>query len=154
MKIIARDFEQAGNPVVLSDDLILARWKKLVWNVPFNGLSVVEDKDTATIMATPALRRKAHQLMCEVQAAAMAADGREIGDDFIEMMMDWTDRMEPYLPSMKLDFDAGRPMEVEAIFGAPVRAAKSAGCPVPAMSAMYEALTRLSGNVAGNPSTD
>jgi 2-dehydropantoate 2-reductase len=144
VRTVARDFEQAGNPVVVNEDLVLARWKKLVWNVPFNGLSVVLDTDTATIMADAGLRARAHGLMREVQAAARACAGREIGDDFIEMMLDWTEKMEPYLPSMKIDHDADRPMEIEAIFGEPLRAAQQAGCDVPGLAEVYEKLVALS----------
>lgn len=141
---ISRDFEQAGNPVVVNEDLVLARWKKLIWNVPFNGLCVVLDTDTATIMADAELRARAHGLMLEVQTAARLCADREIEDSFIEMMLDWTETMEPYFPSMKIDYDAERPMEVEAIFGAPLRAAQQAGCDVPGLAAVYEKLTTIS----------
>ncbi len=146
VRTIGRDFELAGNPVVLNEDLVLARWKKLVWNIPFNGLTVVLDTDTATIMADPATRARAHGLMLEVQAAARASAGREIEDDFIQMMLDWTEKMEPYLPSMKLDHDAGRPLEVEAIFGAPLRAAEAAGCDVPGLREIYKSLKSMAGH--------
>lgn len=152
LRTVARDFESAGNPVVLNEDLVLARWRKLVWNVPFNGLSVVLDTDTASIMADPAMRGRAHGLMREVQSAAKACTGRMIDDDFVQMMLDWTDNMEPYLPSMKIDFDTGRPMEVEAIFGAPLRAARAAGCHVPGLAEVYEKLTAIeAGRDTANP---
>ena len=152
LRTVARDFESAGNPVVLNEDLVLARWRKLVWNVPFNGLSVVLNTDTASIMADPAMRARAHGLMREVQSAASACTGRAIDDDFVQMMMDWTDNMEPYLPSMKIDFDTGRPMEVEAIFGAPLRAARAAGCDVPGLAEVYEKLSAIeAGRKVANP---
>lgn len=143
MRTISGDFERAGNPIVLSEDLVLARWKKLIWNVPFNGLTVVLDTGTAAIMADPTTRARAHALMLEVQAAAKASVGREIEDSFIQMMLDWTEKMEPYLPSMKLDHDAGRPLEVEAIFGAPLRAAEAAGCEVPGLREVYTTLRSM-----------
>ena len=143
MRTISGDFESAGNPIVLSEDLVLARWKKLIWNVPFNGLTVVLDTDTATIMADPAARARAHALMLEVQAAARASVDRQIEDSFIQMMLDWTEKMEPYLPSMKLDHDAGRPLEVEAIFGTPLRAAEAAGCEVPGLREVYTTLRSM-----------
>lgn len=142
MRTISRDFELAGNDVVLNEDLTLARWKKLIWNIPFNGLTVTLNTNTAAIMANPTTRAQAHALMLEVQAAAMACTGREIEDSFVQMMLDWTEKMEPYLPSMKLDHDAARPLEVEAIFGNPLRAAEAAGCDVPRLSDIYERLTQ------------
>jgi 2-dehydropantoate 2-reductase len=41
---------------------------------------------------------------------------------------------------MLLDYRAGRPMEIEAIFGAPLRAAAAAGCPSPQIETMYRLL--------------
>ncbi len=140
MRTIADDFEQAGNPVVLNEDLTLARWKKLVWNIPFNGLTVLLNTDTAAIMADPTLRAEAHALMLEVQRAAKTCASRIIEDNFVQMMLDWTDEMEPYQPSMKLDHDAGRALEVEAIFGAPLRAATEAGCDMPKLKLIYKRL--------------
>jgi 2-dehydropantoate 2-reductase len=43
---IQADFQRAGIPTSLSPDLMEARWQKLVWNIPFNGLSVVFNADT------------------------------------------------------------------------------------------------------------
>jgi len=147
IRIIANDFEQAGNPVVLNEDLISARWRKLVWNIPFNGLTVTLNTDTATIMADPTHRAHAIALMLEVQAAAKACTGRVIEDEFVQMMMDWTDKMEPYLPSMKLDHDAGRPLEVEAIFGAPYNAAEQVGCDTPMLREVYMKLSDINRDI-------
>ncbi len=144
MRKVGGDFDRAGNEVVYNEDLTLARWKKLIWNIPFNGLTVVLNTDTAAIMADPDIRKRAYTLMLEVQAAARACVGREIEDSFVQMMLDWTEKMEPYLPSMKLDHDAGRPLEVEAIFGSPLRAALGVGCDVPGLAEIYERLTLIS----------
>lgn len=143
MQTVANDFEQAGNPVIMNEDLVSARWRKLVWNIPYNGLTVVLNTDTASIMVDPTQRARAHALMREVQTAAKACTGRLIEDDFVQMMLDWTDKMEPYLPSMKLDHDAGRPLEVEAIFGEPLRVAEAAGCDVPGLAEVYQALAKI-----------
>ena len=55
-------------------------------------------------------------------------------------MLSRTERMTPYLPSMKLDHDAGRPLEVEAIFGNPYRAACAAGFDPPLLGDLYRRL--------------
>ena len=55
-------------------------------------------------------------------------------------MLDDTANMLPYRTSMMLDADAGRPLEVEAIVGDPVRAARAAGCAVPEMERLFDAL--------------
>jgi 2-dehydropantoate 2-reductase len=42
-------------------------------------------------------------------------------------MIDYTMSMKPYSPSMKLDFDHRRPMEIEYIYSKPIQAARNAG---------------------------
>ena len=53
MRAIGGDFERAGIEVELIEDLILARWKKLVWNIPYSGLSVVLNATTDELMNNP-----------------------------------------------------------------------------------------------------
>ena len=142
MRAIGADFERAGIEVQLIDDLILARWKKLVWNIPYNGLSVVLNAMTDELMMNPATRELVVQLMGEVVAGA-AAVGRTIPDSFIEKMLTDTDKMPPYRTSMKIDYEKHRPMEVEAIFGNPVRAAKAAGKELPKVEMLYRQLKFL-----------
>jgi 2-dehydropantoate 2-reductase len=54
-----------------------------------------------------------------------------------------TAQMKPYRTSMKIDFDAGRPMEVEAIYGNPLRAAQAAGATLPRLETLYRQLKFL-----------
>lgn len=133
LTVISDDLRAAGVDCNVVDDLVLARWQKLVWNVPYNGLSVVLNMTTDRMMADVDVRQRVVALMHEVAAAAKAADGRVIDDAFIETMLSNTAKMAPYKTSMMLDYEAGRAMEIEAIVGDPVAAADSAGCAVPAM---------------------
>jgi 2-dehydropantoate 2-reductase len=142
MRAIGGDFERAGIAVELIEDLILARWKKLVWNIPYSGLSVVLNATTDALMKNPETRELVVKLMREVVAGA-AAVGRTIPESFVEKMLADTDKMPPYRTSMKIDYENHRPMEVECIFGNPVRAAKSAGAEVPRIEALYQQLKFL-----------
>ncbi len=142
MQQIAADFERAGIPVTLTDDLASARWHKLVWNIPYNGLSVVLNADTNELMAHPATRALVAALMQEVVAGA-AVCGRHIEQAFVQKMLADTEKMPPYRTSMKIDSDAGRPMEVEAIYGNPLRIALAAGAQLPRLETLYRQLTFL-----------
>jgi 2-dehydropantoate 2-reductase len=133
-------FNRAGIDTTAVDDLRLSRWKKLVWNIPYNGLSVVLNQTTDRLMADPVSRRRVVRLMEEVQTAAQTVDRREISDRFIQKMLDYTESMTPYKTSMMLDHEAGRPLEIEAIVGDPLRAAESAGGAVPALRTLYDQL--------------
>ena len=74
---IAADFTAAGLDLRVIDDLRLARWQKLVWNVPFNGLSVVLNQTTDVMMADPKIHARVVALMHEVVAAAQATEGKD-----------------------------------------------------------------------------
>jgi 2-dehydropantoate 2-reductase len=162
MQQIASDFEQAGIPIERSADLFLARWKKLVWNIPFNGLSVVLDATTQQMMVDPHIRSLAEQLMQEVlmgataciaQATAItqatAESDRQIPASFVQTMLDYTAKMKPYRTSMKIDYDEQRPLEVEAIFGNPLRMAQHAGADLPRIQMLYQQLKFLDERISG-----
>jgi 2-dehydropantoate 2-reductase len=123
---ICFDLEEAGLPTQRVENLVTGRWRKLVWNIPYNGLSVVLDAGTDELMRDPVTRLLIEELMVEVLNAAEAC-GHYIELDFIDYMLRTTDKMRPYKTSMKLDFEAGRPLEIDAIYNAPARAARQAG---------------------------
>jgi 2-dehydropantoate 2-reductase len=142
MRQIASDFDSTGIPILLAEDLLLARWQKLVWNIPYNGLSVVLDARTDELMADPDTRVLVEQLMQEVVAGA-AACSRIISDSFIQKMLDYTVNMKPYRTSMKIDYDEKRSLEVETMFGNPLRAAQKAGVDLPKIAVLYQQLKFL-----------
>ncbi len=149
LQSLAADLEQARIPVALADDLVTARWKKLVWNIPFNGLSVVLDAATDALIRCEQTRLLAIGLMQEVLAAAAAVHQRHIPASFIQDMVAATAQMQPYRTSMKLDYDAGRPLEVEAIFGRPLRLAQAAGLKVEYLEMIYRQLKFLDSRTRG-----
>ncbi len=140
---IAQDFEQAGIPIQLTEDLLQARWQKLVWNIPFNGLSVIFRTTTDHMIQDSDTRTLVQHLMTEVQQAATAC-GHPIPDDAPHQMMTLTENMTlPYSTSMKLDYERHHPLEVEAIFGIPLRRAEAAGAYLPRISTLYHQLKML-----------
>jgi 2-dehydropantoate 2-reductase len=148
MTALAEDFRLAEIDISLADDMYLARWKKLVWNIPYNGLSVVLDAMTDQLMKNPFGRRLVREIMSEVVAGA-ASCGHPIAQTFVQEMLDYTDSMVPYRTSMKIDFDEKRPMEVEAIFGNPVRAIKKAQASAHRMEMLYQELKYLDDMISG-----
>jgi 2-dehydropantoate 2-reductase len=142
-RAVAADLEGAGIPAILEADLLLARWKKLVWNIPYNGLCAIERCSTDVIMASASMRARCETIMREVVAIA-AAQGRTIEDRFVEAMLRDTDEMTPYRPSMLLDLERGRPLELEAIYRRPLRTAERAGVVCPEIRALYEQLAERS----------
>jgi 2-dehydropantoate 2-reductase len=142
MQAIAGDFDRAGITILDSEDLLASRWKKLVWNIPFNGLSVILDAKTDALIADRATRSLAEDLMQEVVNGAAAHD-RAIAPEFVQEMLDKTVKMKPYLTSMKLDYDRRQPLEIEAIFGNPLKKAAKVGVRLPKIETLYQQLVFL-----------
>jgi 2-dehydropantoate 2-reductase len=129
-----------GLRVDVVENLLEARWRKLVWNIPFNGLSIAEGGvATDRICADPRLKAEAGALMREVQRAA-AALGFAIPDAFLRKQFEVTPPMGAYRPSSLVDYLAGREVEVESIWGEPLRRARAAGVEMPRLERLYARL--------------
>jgi 2-dehydropantoate 2-reductase len=140
---VARLLEKAGVKCEAQDNLEELRWKKLVWNVPFNGLAIAAGGITTDIlMADEGLRTLARRLMEEVVEAA-AKFGHVISRSFMDQQFERTAKLGKYSPSSLIDFREGRSIELEEIWGEPVRRAKSVGVPVPRLEMLYWLIKRL-----------
>ncbi|MCE9501149.1 MAG: 2-dehydropantoate 2-reductase [Leptospira sp.] len=123
-KTIAEIFSKAEIPVETSADLRYLRWLKLLWNIPFNSLSVICNRATTDkIIRNKNTYELAEELMNEVLLIAKK-EGSRIPASEIKAMLERTKKMKPYKTSMLLDFEKGNRMEVDAIFGEPLRIAK------------------------------
>jgi 2-dehydropantoate 2-reductase len=142
LKMIADDMRAAGIDANATGDLWAARWRKLMWNIPFNGLSVVLNASTRELIDTPVTESLAAAIMREVYDAASAC-GRLLPDDAIEATLEHTRDMVPYDSSMRLDYLAKRPMELQAIFAAPIAAAHAVGATMPRVESLYQQLQFL-----------
>ena len=135
-------FTAAGLDASAMPDLEQARWQKLVWNVPYNGLSVLLNAGTCALMANADSRALIEAIMQEVVDAAVAC-GHEMPPGYSDKLLAATDRMPDYLPSMYHDFVQQRPLELQAIYAAPLAAAAQAGCELPRTRALYQSLRFL-----------
>jgi 2-dehydropantoate 2-reductase len=140
---VANAFAESGVVVEVADSLEEVLWKKLCWNVPFNGLAIAAGGITTDkILASPELTATAGALMREIQAAARAR-GFTIPDAFLEHQFKVTREMDAYKPSSLIDYLAGRPVEVDAIWGYPLRRALAAGVPMPELTRLHTSLVML-----------
>ena len=122
--------------------LAAERWRKLVWNIPFNGLSALLQRDVTELLGCPETRELVRQLMLEVIAAgnAQGLSHPIDGPAFSRQMIDFTDGMDHYRPSMQIDREEGRPLELEAIFAIPLRHAAAAGASMARVDMLYRLL--------------
>jgi len=110
-----KDLNESGIDTKLVD-YEEARWKKAVWNIPFNGMTVVLNTTTDKLMANPNTKKLIYEMMIEVIEAAQHAGVKNIDSSFADKTIDMTNAMPPYSPSMKLDYDFKRPMEIKYLY--------------------------------------
>lgn len=136
---ILDDFKNAGvEAALVSYDE--ARWKKAVWNMPFNGMTVALNTQTNKLLQNPSTRRLIRDLMLEVIHAAQHLGVSNLDESFAEKMLQTTDEMTPYSPSMKLDYEFHRPMEIHYIYSRPLEMMRNAGFHAPKLEMLEEML--------------
>ncbi|WEM44107.1 putative 2-dehydropantoate 2-reductase (plasmid) [Photobacterium sp. DA100] len=144
---VADDFKHCGVEVDIEHSILDARWKKLLWNVPFNGLSAVLDADTAQIMACRETVALAKAIMLEVGLVAKAT-GSSIDPNLIETMLNNTAKMKPYMTSMLLDRRNGREMELQYMYSNVLDMAREHGVEMRKTEALYQQLCFLNRQIA------
>ena len=131
------DFRAAG--IGAADvEYLEARWKKAVWNMPFNGMTVALNTTTNRLLSCESTHRLIYDQMLEVIGAAQALGVKNLDSRFADKMIANTIKMPPYSPSMKLDFDFHRPMEINYLYTRPIAEARAAGFAMPKLE-MLEA---------------
>ena len=134
-------FDSSDISCKVSDTIQLERYKKLIWNAPFNPLSVIyKGKTTQELLADKVIKERIIAIMKDVQRLA-ASDGYKISDDSIKKNIDDTLTMKPYKTSMCLDWEAGRPLETDAILGNAIQRANDNQCDVPELRLLYDELS-------------
>jgi 2-dehydropantoate 2-reductase len=143
LTLLSQHFTAAHVPCTTVTSLAQARWEKLLWNIPYNGLSIAAGGlDTAALMADPHWRLEIRALMEEVLSAAATLD-YPIDPAWITRHLTATAGMGSYRPSSLIDYQSGRPVEIEALWGEPLRRAQAAGATTPRLEKLYHQLLRL-----------
>lgn len=137
MQKVLNDFVDAGIQARLVE-YQEARWKKAVWNMPFNGMTVALNAQTDQLLAFPDTEQLIFDQMMEVIGAAQHLGVKNIDEAFAHQMIATTKVMTPYSPSMKLDYDFHRPMEIYYLYSRPIEVARKAGYRMPKLE-MLEA---------------
>ncbi len=140
---LADSFRDAGIPCDAGEDLLSFRWQKLVWNIPFNGLCALTGKTVTELLDHQPTRQLIQSMMQEVIEAANQQNLASPieGDIFIAKMLHLSAAMEGYQPSMMIDRQEGRPLELDAIYKIPLDRALSAGTPMAQVDVIYRCLS-------------
>jgi 2-dehydropantoate 2-reductase len=140
---LAKMFNEAGVPCEAVGDLRKARWEKLVWNIPFNGLCALTGRDVTALLNHGPSRAEIIAIMQEVIAAAnrQALSAPIEAEPFISRMIAATEKMAHYRPSMMIDRLEERPLELAAIYGEPLAQAARKGTAMPRVSLLHALLS-------------
>ena len=141
MQAVVDEFRQAGIETGFVE-YHEARWKKAVWNMPFNGMTVALHTQTDLLLKNQSTRQLIREQMMEVVNTAQHLGVKNLDASFVDKMIETTDAMTPYSPSMRLDYDFHRPMEIYYLYTRPLEIAREAGCRMPKLE-MLEAELRF-----------
>ena len=76
--------------------------------------------------------------------AAQSLGVNNLDKSFVDLMIQMTDEMTPYSPSMRLDYDFHRPLEIHYIYTRPIEIARKAGFLMPKLEMLEAELHFLS----------
>ena len=133
-------FERARLRPEQTADVRRAIWYKLWGNATLNPLSALTRAATDRLLANPESRSWMLEGMAELAAigAAIGCPVSESGEDRTRV----TERLGAFKTSMLQDVEAGRPIELEALLGAPREIARARAIETPALDRLYE-VTKL-----------
>jgi 2-dehydropantoate 2-reductase len=135
-------FQRSGIDTEYLPYLRFGRYEKLLWNIPFNSLSVLFKSKTDLLVREGSTLELAKNLMFDVYKIARK-DNVLITKKMIQDMILRTIKMKPYKTSMLLDYEAGRDLEIESILGEPLRIAQKLKVKVPNIENMYYILKHI-----------
>ena len=153
MQAVVDEFRHAGIETGLVE-YYEARWKKAVWNMPFNGMTVALHTQTDQLLKNKSTRQLIREQMMEVVNAAQHMGVKNLDAAFVDKMIETTDAMTPYSPSMRLDYDYHRPMEIYYLYTRPLEMVREAGCPMPKLEMLEAELRFLEACSPQKPSHD
>ena len=142
VRALADAFLSVGVEANAVDDLAGERWRKLMWNVPFNGLSIAANANVADVLGNAMLRTEARAIMDELLDAARRL-GHEIPDSFADWQIERSYAFGSYRPSSMIDYELGRPVEVESIWGEPLRQGLAAGAKMPRLALLHAVIQHV-----------
>ncbi|MBR7128513.1 MAG: 2-dehydropantoate 2-reductase [Lentisphaeria bacterium] len=140
-------FNQQKVKATYFDNIRAKRYEKLLWNVPFNSLSVIggglltnEMTDRAEIES---LSRKIMQEVINVAASENIHFPKSVIDEKIE----YTRNFPPYASSMLVDYRLHRKLEVEAIVGNILKIAEKNNISTPYIETVYAILKSVNNKI-------
>jgi 2-dehydropantoate 2-reductase len=130
----------SGIEVILSDQIEVALWDKFLFIASISGVCCLARQPLGGVLGTAETRQLYVEALREVEAVARAQEVA-LARGVVQRTLALTDGFAPETrPSMLVDLEAGKRIELEALNGAVVRHGRSVGVPTPVHSVVYAAL--------------
>jgi 2-dehydropantoate 2-reductase len=133
LQALAAAFRAALLPVTLTQDIRALIWRKLAFNLSAGPLCVLTETPVLDTHSDPALIACSAAVLAEAVAIA-AAMGVTLDMDAAAIAE--TNKRLAHRPSILQDLTAGRPMEIEALYGVPLEMARLTGVPTPMLDVL------------------
>ena len=134
-KAIAEALIAAGLRCPVSTRFRHEIWVKLLGNVAFNPISALTGGTLEQLVRHAGTAALVRDIMAETEAVAGKL-GIELSIS-IDQRMAGAEKVGAHKTSMLQDYEAGRPMELDAVVGAVIELGHRLGVPTPATRAMY-----------------
>ena len=123
---LSRCFNESGIPTQTTYDIKQELWKKLIINNGVNALCALLEVKTGVLFDTAKLANIVYGLMQETARAARSVNVKILDDD-VNAMFDLISQFESIKPSMLIDVEYGRMIELDEICGVVIRALHQVG---------------------------
>ena len=142
-RAVAAAFSASGVPAELTEDIRTGLWSKFLFIATMAGVTSMARQTLAELMPRPEWREVVVGCLREVEAAGRA-NGVNFPPDVHQTTLAYIeDNLADLQASMHTDVMAGRPLELEALNGAVVRAGRAAGVSTPINDVIYAMLKPL-----------
>ena len=127
---LADAFHAAQLPVTIAADIRTLIWQKLAFNLSAGPMCVLTETPVAATHTEHALVECSHRMMAEAEAVARAM-GITLDLDLQQITAINTHLQ--HRPSILQDLQAGRPMEIDALYSVPLDMARLLDVPTPTL---------------------
>lgn len=141
-------WNQQNCPATLVENIRAKRYEKLLWNVPFNSVSVIGGELLTNEMTDRAeIESLCRKIMTELIKIA-ASENIYFPESVIDEKIEYTRNFPPYASSMLVDYRLHRKLEVEAIVGNILKIAQKNKIETPYIETIYAILKSVDNKIS------
>jgi 2-dehydropantoate 2-reductase len=133
-------FLESGVPAEVLPDIRVGQWEKFLFIATMAGVTSMARATLAELMPQPHWRKVVVDCLSEIDAVGRASGVGLPPDIVANTVSSIEEHLADLKASMHTDLMAGRPLELEALNGAVVRAGREAGVATPVNDVIYAML--------------